>query len=84
MFEKNNTNNDLSIYLSLLFDEKKNYNLLSKEALMNIFSLLFTVYNTRLISETNDMKKMLIKIREFIIKQFEVCLIHTKYFILLN
>lgn len=71
-FEKNNSDQDLIIYLNLLLDEKKTYNLRCKEALVTIFSELFSRYNIRLGSEHLEMKRNITKIRNFLLKFFEV------------
>lgn len=72
LFENNNSEKDLSIYLSLIFDEKKIYNLLSKEALMTVLSQIFIKFKQILISDSFETKRNLIRIREFLVKLFEV------------
>lgn len=72
MFEKFNSDAEFSIYLSLLSDEKKSYNLLSKEALMTIFSQTFIKFKSILSSDSFENRRNLLKIRDFLLKQFEV------------
>ena len=80
ILEKHSSDHDLSIYLSLLLDEKKTYSINSKEAIMTVFSQIFLKYGKILGNETFEMQKNSAKIRDFLLKQFEVLIVSGKGF----